>query len=75
MGSKNNNGKFDFKAAGPRWTAFRGSPVLQGYRMTLTWMVSQTCGVVGRGLHQFAAIYQVDKKAFMSRKAAIVIYE
>ena len=23
MGSKNNNGKFDFKAAGPRWTAFR----------------------------------------------------
>lgn len=64
MGSKNNNGKFDFKAAGPRWTAFRKERVLQGYRMTLTWMVSQSCGEVGRRLQQFATIYQVDKKDF-----------
>lgn len=41
MGSKNNNGKLDFKAAGPRWTAFRKERVLQGYHMTLTWMVSE----------------------------------
>lgn len=64
MGSKNNNGKFDFKAAGPRWTAFRKERVLQGYRMTLTWMVSQSCGEVGRRLEQFVTIYQVDKKDF-----------
>lgn len=75
MGSKNNNGKFDFKAAGRRWTAFRKERVLQGYHMTLTWMVSQSCGEVGIRPQQFATIYQVDKKDFLSGEATIVIFE
>lgn len=76
MGSKNNNGKFDFKAAGPRWTAFRKERVLQGYRMTLTWMVSQSCGGVGRRHQQFATIFQVDKKGlFVPRSNHCVIWD
>lgn len=74
-GSKINNGKFDFKAAGPRWTAFRKERVLQGYHMTLTWMVSQSFWRGGDKAPAVCCIYQVDKKDFLSGEVTIVIYE